>query len=92
MESVHWQFARDFMLIVVASVAITWMAFGSPFQAHAQKAERGTQQWQININGWNTITVVDTSGVCLYYVTGGDGNRAIAAVPKTQLPQGTGCQ
>ena len=36
-----------------------------------------------------TVQVIDTAGVCLY-ITYDQG--AIAAVPKTQLPVGRGCQ
>ncbi len=60
----------------------------------AQKAERGTQQWTIHVDTStfetsSEIHVIDTTGVCLYYVV---ATVAITAVPKTQLPQGAGCQ
>lgn len=62
----------------------------------AQKAERGTMQWNVPINDWggnNALHIVDTSGVCIYIVSwGNDGSPAIAAVPKGQLPVGAGCQ
>jgi len=43
------------------------------------------------------VDVIDTEGVCLYTIRGRWGSAgltpvAIAAVPKTQLPPGTGCQ
>ena len=43
------------------------------------------------------IDVIDTQGVCLYVARSwADGNQdstvAITAVPKTQLPTGSGCQ
>ncbi len=74
--------------------------------AHAQKAERGTQQWVLPIENPADyrlrsvqIHVVDTNGVCLYVArdTNGYGEGwtpalAMVAVPKTQLPQGAGCQ
>jgi hypothetical protein len=63
-------------------------------QTHAQKAERATQQWTLpNVTGWYNaeVHVYDTAGVCLYVLVG-DARGGIAAVPKTQLPQGTGCQ
>jgi hypothetical protein len=69
---------------------------------HAQKAEKGTQQWRISLdNAYGGITgtvqvhVIDTTGVCLYIVrdsTTSMNNVAIAAVPKTALPQAAGCQ
>lgn len=60
---------------------------------HAQKAERGTQHWTITVPatftvGEGTIHVFDMTGVCLYVSNTG----ALSAVPKTQLPAGTGCQ
>lgn len=54
----------------------------------AQKAERGTLSWELPNS---SVTVIDTSGVCLYvfhsYQVGG-----IAAVSKAALPMGAGCQ
>lgn len=38
------------------------------------------------------LDVYDFSGVCLYVISGNAYIGAIAAVPKTQLPVGTGCQ
>lgn len=61
-------------------------------------ARQGEQMQQLRVD------VFDTEGVCLYVVTGQGYDSgiqgalamsqaaAIAAVPKTQLPKGTGCQ
>lgn len=41
------------------------------------------------------VNVVDTAGVCLYIsrpISNDWNGPTIAAVPKTQLPKGTGCQ
>lgn len=83
------------MIIRMALVFAVVAALTSPWSVNmlsrtvvAQKAERNTQFWFID-----NVKVIDTSGVCLYVVLGSyDGAPAIAAVPKTQLPQGTGCQ
>lgn len=53
-------------------------------------SSRATRQWVMEYDGGgfhSYIGVVDTTGVCLYVTFHG-----IAAVPKTQLPQGAGCQ
>jgi hypothetical protein len=51
--------------------------------------------WKLadDVNG-ASVAVIDTEGVCLYIVRtfSSDGGAGIAAVPKTQLPKGTGCQ
>ena len=67
---------------------------------HAQeKSPRQTRQWlAATIRGDNFIQndidvhVIDTEGVCLYIARRSGTKVAIAAVPKTQLPSGTGCQ
>lgn len=60
------------------------------------KVERGTQSWRIDVPyspfGSVAVTVVDTTGVCLYLVDGSHGMSGIAAIPKSTLPQGVGCQ
>jgi len=45
-----------------------------------------TKMWRLK--GTSTVWVVDTAGVCLYWSNTGH----LAAVPKTQLPVGTGCE
>ena len=60
---------------------------------NAPKGETAAPQPHI-MRSWlivDGVTVIDTSGVCLYVYS--DYNRGgIAAVPKTQLPKGAGCQ
>lgn len=57
------------------------------FGAGYVTAQSGTRWWKVD----DTVRIIDTSGVCLYvYAWGYTGG--IAAVPKTQLPPGTGCQ
>ncbi len=82
---------RLWVTVVIGGVACVLYAFSVWVSAaHAQKAERGTQQWMIPATSFtdDTVTVKDTTGVCLYVTSHG----GIAAVPKTQLPQGSGCQ
>ena len=64
-----------------------------------EKPVRETRTWQVVTlpsMGWGTagevrVDVIDTEGVCLYVSRYG-GKSGIAAVPKTQLPKGAGCQ
>jgi len=61
-----------------------------------------TRIWKMadDIGHGADLSVVDTAGVCLYVTrqdsyAGAGGTHialAIAAVPKTQLPKGAGCQ
>lgn len=69
-------------------------AFIAILNLHAQERDASypkTRSWRAVGN----ILVVDMAGVCLYRVEetfGTNGFAAIAAVPKTALPPGTGCQ
>ena len=47
-----------------------------------------TRSWMLD----HEIRVIDTAGVCLYVYAGFRTGTAMVAVPKTQLPSGTGCQ
>lgn len=78
---------------LIPLLVLTLLAVGfSIGSVLAQKAERGAQSWFLGGTD-NNVKIIDTSGVCLYVVLGNyDGAPAIAAVPKTQLPQGAGCQ
>jgi hypothetical protein len=61
-----------------------------------------TKQWAVSVlpryDGlrWTQVDVIDTAGVCLYVARSEAFSQAlspaIAAVPKSQLPAGTGCQ
>lgn len=105
------------LCVVVALGAVA----GFAAQEH-DPSKPPTRQWQLgwipDNRGHETelrVTVISTSGVCLYVVSGrefyadekdygmGDSSRlaitsalgrtaAVAAVPKTQLPPGVGCQ
>lgn len=67
---------------------------------HAQEQVRyQITQWQLGrlkTDGrYGRIDVMDLEGVCLYLTTPVNGSGAsygIAAVAKSQLPQGVGCQ
>lgn len=77
--------------LILGWIALVCFATFVMLQVHykAQKPERETQQWTIRSTrgNWGDVRVIDTAGVCLYYTYEG-----IAAVPKSQLPVGTGCQ
>jgi hypothetical protein len=86
------------MTVVATWLAVTALLIASLRGYYGQeKPVRETRMWKIadNVNGAR-VAVIDTEGVCLYVVTGevyAQGTvPAVAAVPKTQLPKGTGCQ
>jgi hypothetical protein len=89
------------MKLTYVTGAVLGIAVGMGFSAAmraltAQKAEKGTQQWEIPVAGPELIRlrVFDTNGVCLYLASnyGGTPNLTIAAISKAQLPPGAGCQ
>lgn len=59
------------------------------FAQERDPAYHQTRSWTI---GNSNVYVIDTAGVCLYVYSGMGPRSGIAAVPKTQLPAGTGCQ
>ncbi len=82
-------------------LALSIGVFAAIFSAwlRAQLAEKPpastTKQWDIgdplaDVSHFypSQVTVIDTTGVCLYVYRG----YGIAAVPKTQLRSGQGCQ
>lgn len=83
---------KDFLIYFVGTIAVQIIVISLAIHLSAQKAERGTKTWEMS-SGFDRVpmTVIDTSGVCLYVIVTNQG-PAIAAVPKTQLPQGAGCQ
>lgn len=83
---------KDFwQSLAVSGIVVGIIVWAIIAHGQQQRAERGTLQWDILIDRFNEVRVLDTTGVCLYvYITGEGGG--IAAVPKTQLPAGTGCQ
>lgn len=72
---------RFYIISLAVIVGIVWF-FGYPTIAQSQ-----TRSWRLNTQ----VSVIDTTGVCLYVAVVGYG-IGIAAVPKTQLPTGSGCQ
>lgn len=79
---------------VVAGLGLGAFAHGelvTPTLAQSRPAERGsypeTRTWVLPTSTFNAVRVVDTAGVCLYVYM-----ETIVAIPKTQLPPGTGCQ
>lgn len=77
-----WKVGLFALAVGVVSAAIT------DAKQERDSAYPQTRMWNI---ADTSVYVVDTAGVCLYiwnsYEKGG-----IAAVPKTQLPKGAGCQ
>ncbi len=86
---------------LIAAVA-TVLALTIGMAMAQEKPPRATRSWQaftIDEGGLQPrytpvrLNVIDTEGVCLYVAREWYGNSvSIAAVPKTQLPPGTGCQ
>lgn len=69
----------------------------TPRRATAEVVE--AQQWVINLDAvggekFVHIQIIDTTGVCLYVYQASDSAiyGSVAAIPKTQLPKGVGCQ
>jgi hypothetical protein len=87
----------NFGLGMIAGAAL-WSA-GAPARAQESPAHQ-TRVWQVAAvknpaDWWATdVYAVDTEGVCLYVARtqSATGQPVLAAVPKTQLPQGVGCQ
>lgn len=82
-----------------ALILLVWIAVAATVRivVHGQeRPARQTRQWQAATIAYDWMTarvdVVDMEGVCLYVVIRAGENVAIAAVPKTQLPHGAGCQ
>ena len=77
-----------FILMVIGMVAFMLALLTQ----HGTAAQSGVRQWHVttmNIQGYQNqpLHVVDTGGVCVYVTHWG-----IAAVPKSSLPIGEGCQ
>lgn len=92
----NWHILKPFLSALgIVAVWLLMMALG--VWLHAQPAERlpvvapTTKQWDIYLNlldnPYRYLHVVDTPGVCIYLF-----EKTVAAVPKSQLPVGTGCQ
>jgi hypothetical protein len=60
-----------------------------------EKSPRATRMWNVATVNGAAVSIIDTEGVCVYVAVPSwsrEHSPAIAAVPKTQLPKGTGCQ
>jgi hypothetical protein len=90
------------VLVVLIYVAVVLIFVISHPHAQEQPA-RQTRTWRAfelpytHVASGADVDVIDTEGVCLYVARGTSGEYhltpvAIAAVPNTQLPPGTGCQ
>lgn len=78
------------------STSIVSSAFTTMLHSQERSA-RPTRHWEaagFSYNDWTSarVDVVDMEGVCLYVVARSGDPIAVTAVPKTQLPKGTGCQ
>lgn len=75
--------------VVIGLSIITARAAGQ------EKPARQTHTWEaVYTQRGVHVEIVDTEGVCLYIATrtASVDPLAITAIPKTQLPAGTGCQ
>ena len=81
-------------LITILVIWVGLLAAGVVY-TQAQEAVEGrpTKAWKLGVPGWvhTEIIVIDIAGVCIYKYDGYN-KGGIAAVPKTQLPSGAGCQ
>lgn len=88
-----------FRLLLVVTLLV--LAGATAVEVFQEKPARPTRTWrafELPPIEWRMnrvyVDVIDTEGVCLY-VTRSDNAAnqvALAAVPKSQLPPGTGCQ
>ena len=84
-------FWRDVLFTVAWGVMWAVIAGGSAWlliKVDAQEKDPSyprTRVWRIAET--NNLYIVETAGVCIYWSPDG-----LAAVPKTQLPKGAGCQ
>lgn len=86
---------RRLIEILVVCFAVAIILVAAYAAVHGQERDASypqTRYWAIDAKT-AFVTVIDTAGVCLYVAANGFGKvDAIATVPKTQLPTGTGCQ
>lgn len=90
-----------FRATVTLTALIVLSAIGFGLIAAQERPDRPTRAWRAHElpkvdwrAGGVIVDIIDTEGVCLY-ITRTDGEAkapALAAVPKTQLPPGAGCQ
>jgi hypothetical protein len=90
---------RENLLIVLfavsVAVGVTWIAERAggaqekdPSYPRSWRMKSGPSFLDLDVD------IIETAGVCLYLVKSGGvyGGYTIAAVAKTQLPRGVGCQ
>lgn len=88
------------VLMIVAALVLAGAAVADALQEKPARATRSWRAYELprgKAGAGADVDVVDTEGVCLYVVRGEQGEYgvtpvAIAAVSKTQLPAGAGCQ
>lgn len=95
---------REMRYDVAIAVAVMFTLAMVVVEVAQERPERETRTWQAltlpeaNYHADARVDVIDTQGVCLYVVrTATWGSSSVpaamfAAVPKTQLPAGAGCQ
>lgn len=87
MSDKRWTIA---VAIFALCYAATFVAIKLSAAQEKDSSYPPTRTWHMALgSGWDTpsIEVVETAGVCLYL-----SREGIAAVPRTQLPKGAGCQ
>jgi hypothetical protein len=86
---------KDFISGIAIGLGVSLLSWGFS-HVHAQKAEKGTQHWILNGTGGyypGRVDIFDTNGICIYlYSSSSERAGNMVAIPKTQLPTGTGCQ
>jgi hypothetical protein len=91
----------DFSIGVFAGLlflAVLFALMGAVISSTAGAQEKDPsypRSWRMATGvGVPDVDIIETAGVCLYLVRSGGhyGGNAIAAVAKTQLPRGVGCQ
>lgn len=90
---------KAFTVLILSGAALVAVAV---YIVHAQERSAfQTRQWTVGVITYSSlenarVDVIETEGVCLYVAVAGIDPRhrvaTLAAVPKTQLPKGTGCQ
>jgi hypothetical protein len=85
-----YQQERWLVAFIAVCIAVSYVI------SHSQEKDPSyppTRTWEISEMQSQRVSVVDTAGVCLYVAWNTwDHSVAMAAVPKTQLPKGAGCQ
>lgn len=91
---------KEFHPAIVAIAIVICFCIGlklAPLLAQERMPNyRPTRSWTITAVDGTRLSVVETAGVCIYismhFQASYADTVAMAAVPKTQLPMGAGCQ